>query len=308
MGHGSCVVFSKQSALPRATRDALLIGQKAWMLLKSFAFDPSELRGIGIQITKLDDDSKKAEQPGRGQSTLAFPSSNAEKKDHLTHVVKEGSSGELVSEALPTLAVQPPSQEDGTVPKEACGEPYISGTLPVTNKGEATSRLNLPSLTQIDGAILDELPADVRAEIRMEYVRRSASPALSTLSTEDGNVIDGQVGKKRRTTDKGTPLRRITQALAPRSAPGNLPGPYGNIFERCKARVRGRSESVETGATDSEEPTAERFAARVKVSLEELKKLGIDAHVFTELPPDLQMEQLANARFSNSFGKRKNKA
>ena len=72
MGHGCCIVYTKQTSLPRLTRDALLIGQKAWMLLKSFSFDPTDLRGVGIQITKLENDNKKANKIESAQSTLHF--------------------------------------------------------------------------------------------------------------------------------------------------------------------------------------------------------------------------------------------
>ena len=172
---------------------------------------------------------------------------------------------------------------------------------------EFSERLDLPSLTQIDPSALEALPADIRAEIRNEYNRRSASPALSILSTEDGSIIDGH-SEKIRTTDKGTPLRRITQALAPRNAAGQLPGVYGNIFERCKARAKARSVSIENGPSSAEESSPIKVGIKVKVTGEELKKLGIDPFVFAELPTDLQLEQLSSARFAHSFGKGKQRA
>ncbi|CUA68639.1 DNA repair protein REV1 [Rhizoctonia solani] len=62
MGHGKCETFSKTCSIsgPRglATDDSNIIGQESWKLLRSMQFDPTELRGIGIQIQKLDDVGK----------------------------------------------------------------------------------------------------------------------------------------------------------------------------------------------------------------------------------------------------------
>ncbi|KAI6123176.1 hypothetical protein EDD16DRAFT_1691566 [Pisolithus croceorrhizus] len=58
LGHGICETFNKQTALSdihgQATSDSKDIGDHAWKLLKSFNFDPTELRGVGIQIQKLE--------------------------------------------------------------------------------------------------------------------------------------------------------------------------------------------------------------------------------------------------------------
>ncbi|CAK5269398.1 unnamed protein product [Mycena citricolor] len=58
MGHGVCQVFNKQvplaSSTGRATNDRMVIGEHAWRVIQSYHFDPRELRGIGIQIQKLE--------------------------------------------------------------------------------------------------------------------------------------------------------------------------------------------------------------------------------------------------------------
>ncbi|KAJ7650454.1 hypothetical protein FB45DRAFT_18894 [Roridomyces roridus] len=54
LGHGRCEVFNKSRPLDRATSDSDIIAERAWDMLKSFNFDPTELRGIGIHITKLE--------------------------------------------------------------------------------------------------------------------------------------------------------------------------------------------------------------------------------------------------------------
>lgn len=62
----------------------------------------------------------------------------------------------------------------------------------------------------------------------------------------------------------------------------------GNIFERCAGQTKERG-------------------TRVVVSRTELEKLGLDPRVFYELPKEVQLEQLASARFDKSFRGEKGK-
>ncbi|KAJ7067047.1 hypothetical protein C8F01DRAFT_1120105 [Mycena amicta] len=76
MGHGNCEDFSKQSPLAgaggRATSDGKVIGDLAYRMLKSFHFDPQDLRGIGIQVQKLEPASGPVNR-APNQQLLPFP-------------------------------------------------------------------------------------------------------------------------------------------------------------------------------------------------------------------------------------------
>ncbi|CAE6504506.1 unnamed protein product [Rhizoctonia solani] len=78
MGHGKCENFNKTCSIsgPRglATSDPEIIGREAWKLLRSMRFDPTELRGVGIQIQKLDDieNSTRAGLVTHGQLAKRF--------------------------------------------------------------------------------------------------------------------------------------------------------------------------------------------------------------------------------------------
>ncbi|KAI0263776.1 hypothetical protein BC834DRAFT_971142 [Gloeopeniophorella convolvens] len=58
MGHGQCVTYSKQAALAgtdgRATSDPRTIGALSWRLLSTLRIPAHELRGIAIQMQKLE--------------------------------------------------------------------------------------------------------------------------------------------------------------------------------------------------------------------------------------------------------------
>ncbi|KAI5117254.1 hypothetical protein M0805_006417 [Coniferiporia weirii] len=265
LGHGCCNVFNKQASLSsadgRATSDALIIGQQAWRLLKSLAFDARDLRGIGIQIQKLEKASESTERTRElAQAKLAFRKLPKEEKERSDI----------------SLSVQPPSSPEDNV---HTGPPSAAGAT------TTVSNLALPSFSQVDRTAFEALPTGLRDEITAEYSRRSASPALSAFSETARSLSP----PPRRTTDRGTPLRRITQALAPRVRSGDaLSAAAGsaqkhNIFERCQ--VQGGSRGT-----------------KVEVTRVELARLGIDPRVFAELPQEMQLEQLTSARFTRSFG------
>lgn len=54
MGHGYCDYFTKSTSLPDYTCDIDIITKTVLSIMKSQKIPPCELRGIGIQITKLD--------------------------------------------------------------------------------------------------------------------------------------------------------------------------------------------------------------------------------------------------------------
>ncbi|CAO3660928.1 unnamed protein product [Umbelopsis vinacea] len=76
MGHGICDSFSKSISLERHTDDALLIFEEAIKLLKSHHFDAADIRGLGIQIQKLDNDIGGNPIEEDGQSVLPFKMAN----------------------------------------------------------------------------------------------------------------------------------------------------------------------------------------------------------------------------------------
>ncbi|XP_045451816.1 DNA repair protein Rev1 [Melitaea cinxia] len=54
MGHGFCDVINKSTNLPTATNDVTTITKEVISICKKQKLDPKEMRGIGIQITKLE--------------------------------------------------------------------------------------------------------------------------------------------------------------------------------------------------------------------------------------------------------------
>ncbi|KAG7442234.1 DNA repair protein [Guyanagaster necrorhizus] len=195
LGHGACDVFNKQGPLAdpsgRATNDENVIGDHAWRMLKSLNFDPKELRGIGIQIQKLE--SKDA-AVNPGQKTLPFLVESNSKRDPPRPVEQ------------PPPVEPPPQETRASVPS-----------------------WDLPSFSQLDQSVYDALPEDIRGELDQEYKRRSESPFVPPPlpPRRYPTVYVPFLGSRARTIPVPSLLpqrpnvnvRHITQQLAPRNLP-----------------------------------------------------------------------------------------
>lgn len=195
LGHGICETFNKQTALSnihgQATSDSKDIGDHAWKLLLSFNFDPKELRGIGIQIQKLE---KAGTVESTAQARLPF-------QPVLRHKTPEHKVESMqIPTEHPQIVVQPPSQEM-VLPQENS-----------TVSAEEASAHDIPPFSQVDRDVFDALPESIRKELENEYERRSKSPVPD-------NPPPVPAERRPRIPVKGTTtdVKRITRQLAPRS-------------------------------------------------------------------------------------------
>ncbi|KAI0333117.1 DNA repair protein [Cubamyces sp. BRFM 1775] len=263
LGHGICEAYNKQAPLiapgGRATSDDKVIGEHAWRLLKSFNFDPRELRGIGIQIQKLEKASG-VQEAELGQALLPFKRVETSKQPRWEAVAKVADSGRLDKGKAPEIAIQPPSQEDDEI--QIIEKP--SGLEQVKDE------VDLPSFSQVDMSVFEALPDDVRKELEAEYRRRSATPGPAPKDPVPSPSPPPEPEKKSSLLIKGVNVKRITRQLAPRNRP--VLSPTNKLFTK---RV---------------------YASSVSVTKGELRKYGIDPDVFAALPPEMQREQLAAHR------------
>lgn len=207
LGHGICDHFNKQIPLittgGRATSDDKVIGEHAWKLLKSFNFDPKDLRGIGIQVQKLESNIAPPNvEPGQGKlpfKPLESSPSNRQNKSSSQKSLR----GSPARAAEWQVVVQPPS-DDVIVAMDA------EGSLRPQNH-------ELPSFSQVDMEVFDALPDDLRKELEAEYKRKSHSPASIPAAGSSRLSEPKDLFAKSKITVKGTSVKRITQQLAPKN-------------------------------------------------------------------------------------------
>ena len=261
MGHGQCITYNKQSPLAdsdgHATSDPRLIGQVSWHLLRVLNIAPHELRGISIQIQKLDAPNRCAPTPG--QARLQFRS----KPNSTSAGTSMGHAPNALESSSELVTAQP---EPKAPPKG----------------------IDLPSFSQVDMTVFDALPDDIRQELEVEYQRRRSAPpkpepvAVADLPRRASSVHPTRGGisnsRIRGTASRGG--RRDSSTFGGRQ-------PAGNNSRRSRGPGRFAPQPI---------APAPAAVVRVKVKPGELTELGIDEDVFASLPVSIQREQLAAAR------------
>ena len=176
LGHGKCDTFNKSLQLGVATNDAAAIAKEAIAMIRSFNISPGELRGIGVQMQKLDPIKAGAEGAELGsQKRLQFKTGPAARP--------------VVVEKQPEKASDDPIQDDVKTPEKQRVVDFNKPSVPVqpVNAKTPTKRpLNtlgtqfvLP--TQVDPSVLAELPPDIRAKLARLVKPAADAPAARTL-------------------------------------------------------------------------------------------------------------------------------
>ncbi|KAL9636684.1 MAG: hypothetical protein Q9164_002669 [Protoblastenia rupestris] len=179
LGHGKCDTFNKSLVLGIATNDAAILGREALSILKGFGFSPGELRGLGIQMQKLEPIKGNVDSPSDGsQKRLQFKISTPRKPNnsHEDTIVDDIDSPKKLE------GVPPPHS---AVAFTRTGSPSGKPRVPLNTLG---TQFVLPS--QVDPEVLKELPDDIRSKLlskgeseNRKADREVASPPRSRSTT-----------------------------------------------------------------------------------------------------------------------------
>ncbi|XP_021827326.1 DNA repair protein REV1 isoform X2 [Prunus avium] len=168
MGHGDCENLSHSVTVPVATDDVEVLQRIAKQLFGSFSMDVKEIRGIGLQVSKLEnaDTSKQGFGKNSLKSWLMSASRSTEEQynfhsvagekvnvvDHLTDCEDrrtDGTSGQLCDDSL---GIQTP-----------VGNHQSSGE-PILNQVSAP-----PPLCHLDLGVIESLPPEIFTELNGIY-------------------------------------------------------------------------------------------------------------------------------------------
>lgn len=192
LGHGWCETFNKSVPIANkggsATDDPAILGSEAVKLLRTMRLDPVELRGVGIQITKLDGatgDRGGLGEREAGQGTLSFgvkrersgtakpeggvkretePSTSSDRspaEQIATSKDDQVPLGESPTSATPPDSPKTPRLSPAAVPEEDIRQAAvnaISGPSRVTDSSDG-----------IDPEFLAALPDDLRQEVKRDF-------------------------------------------------------------------------------------------------------------------------------------------
>ncbi|KAF2083639.1 DNA repair protein [Saccharata proteae CBS 121410] len=171
LGHGKCDTYNKSLVLGVATNDKGILTKETLSTLKGFGFSPGELRGIGVQMTKLE--PLKAGGDGQVESS----------QRRLQFKVGE-------PKKAPIKETEDPIQDDIVTPKKQKADPDHFKFGPAQLNSDSPSRRPLNTLgtqfilpSQVDPQVLAELPADIRAKLS-KHIKLASTPAKDDRSDD----------------------------------------------------------------------------------------------------------------------------
>lgn len=194
LGHGKCDTFNKSVVLGLATTDGTILGREAISILRSYAFPPGELRGLGVQMQKLE--PLKASTAGTAglvdssQRQLQFkkPSAPIPKppaRSDLYTVPPPPSHTPKVNNTVDPIEEVPTPEK----PKRDAVIPSAPDTNRAAEDDETLHKpLNVSGTqfivpSQLDPAVLAELPADIRSKLAPK--RKSILDSMNATTHSD---------------------------------------------------------------------------------------------------------------------------
>ena len=174
LGHGKCDTFNKSIVLGVTTNDAAVIGKEAISILRSYNFPPGELRGLGVQMQKLEPLKPSVTPSGEfmdgSQRRLQFKKPDPKSLDTPTptkHVRPPSARTLNLGDAVDCIE-EVPTPEKSKASKSLLGA--SNSNLGGLDEEPRQKPLNvggtqfiLPS--QIDPTVLAELPEDIRTKL-----------------------------------------------------------------------------------------------------------------------------------------------
>lgn len=183
LGHGKCDVFNKSMAFGVATSSNEAIGREAVNILRSFKFSPGDLRGLGVQMTKLEPIKLNPGAPESSQRKLTFntfakPSPG--RKSSETEPIDDGNSpqkrqGKMDSDPIADDPLTPRKQK--VHPAMALSKAAMSDPKSRTPLNVAGTQFLIPS--NVDPATLAELPNDIRSKLMAQSKPRAEARSES---------------------------------------------------------------------------------------------------------------------------------
>ncbi|RYP23038.1 hypothetical protein DL765_001293 [Monosporascus sp. GIB2] len=177
LGHGKCDTFNKSTSFGVATHDYQVLGKEAVAILRSYKFSPGDLRGLGVQLTKLEPIKTSIVGPDGSQKRLSFGpfrgGGSASAKKSIQDPIQEV-SGLEVSNPTPRRSPSEDPIVDGPItpkkPKQSATHPALSIARANEKDSKANTPLNIGGTqfimpTNPDLAVLAELPGDIRSRL-----------------------------------------------------------------------------------------------------------------------------------------------
>lgn len=319
LGHGKCDTFNKSIPFGVGTHNAEVIGKEAVAVLRSFRFSPGDLRGLGVQMTKLEPIKQGTAAADGSQRKLEFGAfarpPSAKKKVGFESI--DDADSPRRPKFVEHSTMDDPITDDPLTPKK----PKVHHAMALARSREDDNRANTPLNvggtqflipSNVDPAVIAELPNDIRSKLMAQRSKsstpsvdaqpasRSASPANMDFlpSQVDAEVFNAlpddmkaevlaQYGRQMpvRETARASPKKNIAGPSRKPATPTKRGGIRGMLGKA--QRERDAREGVVQTSFATAPPIGDGF-------MDDLDDL--DPEFLAELPEDVRKEVLADHR------------
>lgn len=284
LGHGKCDTYNKSIQLGVATNEVAILTKESVNMIRSFGISPGELRGIGVQMQKL--------EPLRLADSGRLASS--QKRLQFIDKPRVVSNSTTAVQSAVQLAVQPAVQSA----VQPAVQPGVKSVLqPSEEKLLNTLGTQFVLPTQFDPATLDELPSDIRSKLAKQQPdvheadqpgSAAAWPNASQLDAETLEALPQDIQDEIKAMYASP--RKPKQVLLPQSPRKMRPEPKSKPTKRKKPTT-----SVSRTLRSTSSMTQTNFLAKQAVTSQDAVE-EIDEAFLTELPEDIRKEVLAQQR------------
>ncbi|KAK0126465.1 deoxycytidyl transferase [Cadophora gregata] len=228
LGHGKCDTFNKSIVLGVATNNAEVIGREAVSILRSYGFSPGELRGLGVQMTKLEllkasnikmpDGSQRrinwgAAPPKLGKQITADPIDDPQTPSKPKYTSTGWDKSNLEEPPDPMKDIVTPTKPKSSTARLLFGKhvaddiesPQKTKDTPSVHPAAVIARANAADQSakkvlnvmgtqfiipsQIDPQVLDALPHDIRSKLMAQSKSLPSSRAQSPFMDSRSNSV-----------------------------------------------------------------------------------------------------------------------
>ncbi|XXG93895.1 deoxycytidyl transferase [Hypoxylon texense] len=206
LGHGKCDTFNKSVMFGVATHDYQVLGKEAVSILRSYKFSPGDLRGLGVQLTKLEPLKTSVSGPDSSQKKLSFGAFRApgSARKSALEPIQDGNGLEDAGSKAGRADPADPITESPLTPRKP--KPDLRHSVfTIARASETDAKANTPlniSGTQFimpsnpDPTVIAELPPDIRSRLMNQGSRsrsisetRDKSPAAKSR-TQSPALVD----------------------------------------------------------------------------------------------------------------------
>ncbi|XP_052196015.1 DNA repair protein REV1 isoform X3 [Diospyros lotus] len=278
MGCGDCENLSHSTTVPLATDDEDVIRRIMVQLFGSFHIDVKDIRGMGLQVSKLEstDTAKPGHERNSIRSWLTSASASTKEQHIIASLAKESANRDFGEQSIDVN--QGWLSTDSTGPSVQIGTNLSNANVPLDQDSA------LPSIEDLDLGVVESLPPDLFAEINDMYGGK-LNNMISKKKCQNVDVCNSLCSMLQGRVQVAINEVRESFGLDPDSA---------NVISVEDKEDKYEVEKIHAEAVSGVEPSKAVISSSVpdKMDLMPSSLSQVDISVLQQLPEDLRVDVL----------------